>query len=176
MKNKMAKLEGPDYWLNGTVITSDNTLIVTIALCYDGKMVDWKIQGESDSNYHCLQEDGFVWGFSGKLSTYAVFGFLIWCTAMFAIWCEANFKSNLNRNGWKRRGIYRSALDLAEAVNVEIGSEICSYTDREIEKALEVNGKGIGYHMTETKEGVAHIGLSSSIDRKVALEYGCIYA
>jgi hypothetical protein len=61
----------------------------------------------------------------------------IWVCEMFGVWWDANSKGALNRSGLRRHGLYRSILDVSEAMVSELGDQNYIYTDQELDKALE---------------------------------------
>jgi hypothetical protein len=165
-----------EVWLNGTRIEDHNPLNVTMARCFDGKQLNWTLNQSEETFYQCVQNNGYSWGFSVYSSSVATGCMILWSWVMFIIWCDANFKGKLNRHGWKRRGVFRSALDLAEAIRFDVGSTAGSYTNKEIEKVLKNKKTVIGYSTARQEDGSLHIRLSSTSNAKVELKEDNYYS
>lgn len=75
------------------------------------------------------------------------------------LWLDANVNSELLKMRRTGYGAIRSALDLSESVNRDLGNSSSAYSDKELEKALDGCDK-VGYAV-EDSGGVSHIGIAS---------------
>ena len=162
-------------------------------LCYAGSL----ISGDSNElfntdNLHCISDPGFVWGFSKFLLSLATIVQIVWSTALYAMWLFVGWKGELSAYGRSGSGRLRAAVDVAAAVERELGDELGAYGDGEIKRALTDVGKvgwiveddGDGYGSGSGKDGdVARLRLSSwkggerGMSReKIVLESGRLYA
>jgi hypothetical protein len=98
---------------------------------------------------------------------------LLWIIGAFVVFSWANNSSDLVGNGGTRRGVYRTALDLSEAVKEVLGKNSCSYTNDELEVLLET--RKVAYCTGDASSRVAHLGISSCNQRRLNLERGRLY-
>lgn len=96
---------------------------------------------------------------------------------MFGVWWDAHRHGELNRRGWKRSGDVMSIVEVAEAIERDLGKDVATYSEKELVGALK--GKRLRYTMERDRdlEGV-RVGLSSDGLRervRVRLEQGVLY-
>jgi len=60
---------------------------------------------------------------------------VIWLFGMYGLWVDAGRKSQLHQAG-RHLGIYRGILDVAEALNNDLGPNACAYSDTELIKEI----------------------------------------
>ncbi|KAF8247302.1 hypothetical protein K440DRAFT_643944 [Wilcoxina mikolae CBS 423.85] len=60
----------------------------------------------------------------------------IWSFGMYGLWVDAFRKSRLNQAG-RRLGTYRGIVDVAEALNDDLGPNACAYSNIELIKVIE---------------------------------------
>lgn len=67
-------------------------------------------------------------------------------------------------------------MDMVEAITADLGTDICAYSDYDLERILD-RRPGIKYTVAHGKaNGLAHIGLSSENDgQKLRLNFGELY-
>ena len=124
----------------------------------------------------CIPESFFAWGFSSLLLYITISLQLAWMAGMYIVWLEANVNSQLVRRGRRIRGPLRAASDLVEAMREVLGDEYCAYSNSELEKELAKDKGRVRYFATDaTKDGVAHVGLSSRRGERVNLNLNQLY-
>jgi hypothetical protein len=130
---------------------------------------------QDPDNVQCVASTRYQWGFSGGI--YFLFSVLStgWVIGTYGVWVHMNRKSELCRKG-RSLGKYRAVVDMGEAIRAALGSDICAYSDRELENKL-MQRPGIKYSVLyETGNSLAHIGLSSVDNReKMVLNFGELY-
>ena len=109
----------------------------------------------------CIPSTYYVWGLSSLLVKINLGLLAVWTLGTFVVWADANYYSELCRNGRKLRGPYRAVDDLAEAMKEVLGDETCAYSNDDLSRALEKQ-PGLRYYTEHVKaRDVVHIGISS---------------
>ncbi|KAI1361940.1 hypothetical protein F5Y08DRAFT_342140 [Xylaria arbuscula] len=123
--------------------------------CYQGKPLgaDWAISDE----YSCVGTSGYIWGFSSFILIIAVVLEITWIIGCWVIRWHTTVSSNLIDNNRRNVGTVRHILDLAEAMNRDLGPNTCVYSDDELHATLQ-RCPPVGYEI-ESKDGLKHIGL-----------------
>ncbi|KAI9796620.1 MAG: hypothetical protein M1833_006060 [Piccolia ochrophora] len=125
----------------------------------------------------CKTELDYAWGFSVILLLVFLIGNLIWTLGMYLTWLHVRVNSSIYQAG-RTMGKYRAALDLAEAVNEDLGPNLDAYSNDDLDRALRARNGKIKYYATtapEHSKEVARMGLSSSTSARVALEADVLY-
>lgn len=87
---------------------------------------------------------------------------VIWLFGMYGLWVDAGRKSQLHQAG-RHLGIYRGILDVAEALNNDLGPNTCAYSDTELIKEI---GKQPSKHrlsyweFSASRQSVRHLTIS----------------
>ncbi|KAL8722230.1 MAG: hypothetical protein Q9181_007535 [Wetmoreana brouardii] len=165
--------------LNGHIYKFHNDYASTLshsAYCYGDEIIDAYALKKSP---FCFTQSYFVWiirGFS-SIVLYVILGLqIIWTFGMYCVWLDANFASELLRNGRTVRGPFRAAADIVEAMNEILGHEYCVYTDNVIEKELEKSGAKIRYYGSlRDDDELLHIGLTAKKDARMLLSAKLLY-
>jgi len=112
----------------------------------------------------CIANQTYRWGFFTTFIKLAAIGNALWVVSTYNIWVHVNRKSELRKEG-RRLGTYRAAMNMVEVVGEDLGPNICTYNDRELEKELR-RRPPVKYdvlpltHENCTEGHSAHIGLS----------------
>ncbi|GAW17797.1 hypothetical protein ANO14919_072640 [Xylariales sp. No.14919] len=123
--------------------------------CYLGKPLeaDWAITDQ----YSCIGASGYVWGFSSFILAIGVVLEAVWIIGCWVTRWRTTVGSNLIENNRRNIGTVRNLLDLAEAINQDLGPDTSIYTDVELRDALR-KCPPVGYEL-ESRGGLKHIGL-----------------
>ena len=160
-------------------------------LCYAGSL----ISGDPNElfntdNLHCISDPGFVWGFSRFLLSLATIIQIIWSTALYGMWLFVGWKGELSAYGRSGSGRLRAAVDVAAAVERELGDELGAYRNEAIRKALKEVGE-VGWIVEDNGDGYAsgkdgdvarlrlrswRSGESGSSREKIVINGGNLYA
>ena len=137
-------------------------------VCYRDKPIsyDWY----SNDNMSCVSRKGYAWGFSSFLVLVALIIEGVWAIGCWGLWLDANVNSVLLKRRRRVAGVVRSALDLAESVNRDLGTGTCAYPEKELSKALD-RCDDIGYSIDDRSE-IAHIGLVPESLKRRSYMYG----
>lgn len=157
--------------LTGTIGTFNLTLGVYYSFgnyTYDYAYV------QTPSNVVCIAGNTYQWGFSTGASVVFLILNSIWAIGTYSVWVAVTHRSEL----CKKRGYfgsYRAAVDMAEAITAELGTEICAYSDEEIKGKLKKSN--IKYNVMEGVAGSTdHIGLSNKVyDTELRLNFEDLY-
>ncbi|KAH9883697.1 hypothetical protein F4778DRAFT_765711 [Xylariomycetidae sp. FL2044] len=115
-------------------------------------------------NLSCISEVDYVWGFASTITFAGLVAEAVWIVGIVYLWYGASGGSGLvgaNRAGV---GTVRNLLDLAEAINRDLGDKTCAYSERELNKRLG-RCDDLGWFIEkkvgdgEGEEGVDHIGM-----------------
>lgn len=102
----------------------------------------------------------------------------IWSFGMYGLWVDACRKSRLHQAG-RRLGLYRGILDIAEALQNDLGPDTCAYSEAELEKAIKErsSGYGLSYRLIH-RQSTTHLTISQSKicgDSPLILKSGDLY-
>jgi hypothetical protein len=102
----------------------------------------------------------------------------IWSFGMYGLWVDACRKSRLHQAG-RRLGLYRGILDIAEALQNDLGPDTCAYSEAELEKAIKErsSGHGLSYRLIH-RQSTTHVTISQSKicgDSPLILNSGDLY-
>ncbi|PVH69843.1 hypothetical protein DL98DRAFT_621979 [Cadophora sp. DSE1049] len=141
----------------------------------DGTIVDYdpRISG---GQIQCVPGFGYQWGFSSSIILNTMSLSFMWIFGMFCIWLDAQWCSELRKKG-RGLGVWRGVVDLAEAVEEQLGSSTGAYSDRRLKKALR-KAKGVKYTVGEAagRGGSLHIKLSAEPSARLRLLFDGKYA
>ncbi|KAI9804980.1 MAG: hypothetical protein M1833_006283 [Piccolia ochrophora] len=119
----------------------------------------------------------YSWGFSYILLMTFLGGNMIWSFGMYIMWLDAVHRSEIIRYG-RDPGKYRTVLDLAEAIQEDLGSNLDAYSDKDLDRNLLAQKRMIKYYATspaENSKELPRIGLSSSSSERVVLKRNVLY-
>ena len=128
------------------------------------------------NNFECsIETNIYHWGFSNGwlVIVLAVNG--AWLIGLWIVWVDADHNSEFCRKG-RRMGIYRSIVDISEAIREDLRPNLCAYSEKELTAAIK-RQPPLKYYVSEKEDDglKAHIGLSSRKSAKVQLEWGKEY-
>lgn len=109
----------------------------------------------------------YEWGFSVVIFALWIPLQAIWYLRMYLVWFDVHVNSSLWRRG-RRLGTWRMILDLAGAVSEDLGQELSTLSESELEKEIGKLGP-VGYSPSiPGQSGIAdHVALSSRVGSKV---------
>ncbi|KAF8542603.1 hypothetical protein BDD12DRAFT_802777 [Trichophaea hybrida] len=116
-------------------------------------------------SHHCtISYDGNIYIYTlAPIFTLCVYLLqLVWLFGMYGLWVDACRKSQLHQAG-RRLGIYRGILDVAEALNNDLGPNACAYSDTELIKEIErqPSTHRLSYWESSTRyQSVRHLTIS----------------
>ncbi|ERF68237.1 hypothetical protein EPUS_02693 [Endocarpon pusillum Z07020] len=84
----------------------------------------------------CMQGSKYRWGFSVGWIWILLPSTLIWISGMFGMYVDAMNHDFLWQMG-RRPGVYRDILDVAEAIQEELGPDTCGYSDKELSREID---------------------------------------
>ncbi|KAI9833737.1 MAG: hypothetical protein M1819_003470 [Sarea resinae] len=164
-------INGTTY--NLTALKPNLTITGDLFLYSDGELYNG-----SYNNYACISGSRYAWGFSGWLLIFAVSFHGAWCLLMYAIHSYSVRRSELCRVG-RRLGPLRATIDLSEAIEQVLGSDICAYSELELTTALHAREMKVRYRVREAKDKrPAHIGLVAEAGQggeRLRLDDGEVY-
>ena len=150
-----------------------------LAYRFSGQHYNWEYF-QWPENVVCIPSKDYAWGFSVGMTIVTCALNFLWCVGTYGIWVHMNRKSQLCRKG-RVMGPHRAVVDLAEAINNDLGTEICAYSDKELQRELKLFS-GVRYQVQHNdgmdESGIPHIGLVSGGDDQkddVVLEFGTLY-
>jgi len=159
------------FWITGCVYTavldqvleskSPNVaydLYISVAISGSKYSKDYIIQ-------HCdntIHSDQYVYSIAQWIWIAVCILQLIWSFGMYGLWVDASRKSQLHRAG-RRLGPYRGILDIAEAIQNDLGPDTCAYSDAELRKAIKErsSARGLSYRQL-SHQSPKHLTISPS--------------
>ncbi|GAW20456.1 hypothetical protein ANO14919_099620 [Xylariales sp. No.14919] len=105
-----------------------------LCLCLDGKVISKDFR---TSDQICLNDTGYIWGFSGTVLLLALALEAAWLLLCSLMWCAVLAKSQLVKLHRPGAGVIRSVLDIAGAIDLSIGTDTGAYAEDELRKKLE---------------------------------------
>ena len=128
-------------------------------ICYKGKPVteDFRL------DYHAICTSGgqYVWGFSSSIIFVGILLEAVWCYVCTFLLLPATQQSRLVRRGRPATGVIRAVLDLAGALNQELGPGVSWYNEKQLRKKL-LNCQPVAYRLWDEGETKNHVGLTSA--------------
>ncbi|ROV94984.1 hypothetical protein VMCG_08360 [Cytospora schulzeri] len=106
-------------------------------LCYGDSLLTEDFRGDNDENLICISEEGYVWGFSSVVTLVGIILEVCWMLGCFGMWMDVHINSTLFRMNRPSSGTVRNLLDIAGAIQRDLGGDTGAYRDRELKKALE---------------------------------------
>lgn len=155
-KNVSIALEAPLLRLGYGCSSWYNMSSMGVCLCYKKKILTQDFL--ADDHRICTGGGRYIWGFSSFITAVGLILESIWCAVCWYLWTCARFSSQLVKAGRTATGPVRNLLDVAEAINDELGDTTCLHTDKELSKRL-AQSHPVGYTIQDRKGGTKHIGL-----------------
>lgn len=115
----------------------------------------------------CVPGPKYRWGFSSGWMYILLLSTMIWTWGMFGMYVDAKKHDFLWRMG-RRPGVYRDILDVAEAIQEELGPDTCGYSDKELSKEIEKLGP-VGFDVSQKQGNMEDIRLTTG-DSKAAAD------
>lgn len=113
----------------------DTGSILDVCLCYQGKPLTSDFR--TADALTCISEDGYVWGFAGVITLVGILLEVCWVLGCFGIWLDMHINSTLFRMNRRSSGTVRNILDIAEAIQRELGRNTGAYAESELKEALK---------------------------------------
>lgn len=151
-------------WFNGSAIALDAPFLslpanqsdcdwfsyVGPCLCYRDALLTTDFREDNNANLICISEEGYVWGFSSIMMLVGIILEVCWMLGCFGMWLDVHINSTLFRMNRPSSGRVRNILDVAGAIQRDLGEDTGAYKDGELKKALakcppvgfEVDGSG----------------------------------
>ncbi|KAI1124454.1 hypothetical protein F5Y10DRAFT_285009 [Nemania abortiva] len=122
-----------------------------LCLCLDEDIISKDFR---DSDYICLNDTGYKWGFSAFVLLIGLALETAWLVVCTMMWFVIITKSELVRMHRPGIGVIRSILDIAGAINSSIGIDTSAYTEDELKLEL---GKcpPVGYEIDD-RDGIGY--------------------
>lgn len=117
---------------------------IDLCVCYQGSPLTSDFR--TGDALTCISEDGYVWGFAGVFTLIGILLEMGWVVGCFGMWLDAHVHSSLFRMNRRTSGLVRSILDVAGAVQRDLGSDTGAYSDDELKRALDKCAP-IGYEL-----------------------------
>lgn len=108
-----------------------------VCLCYGDTLLTSDFRGDNDENLICISEEGYVWGFSSVITLIGIILEVCWMLGCFGMWLDVHINSTLFRMNRPSSGVVRNILDVAGAIQRDVGGDTGAYKDRELQRALE---------------------------------------
>ncbi len=109
----------------------------------------------------CVPSTRYRWGFSLGWMYVLLISTTIWMWGMFGMYVDAKKHDFLWQMG-RRPGVYRDILDVAEAIQEELGPDTCGYSDKELSREVEQLDP-VGFVGMQTEGNVHDIRLSTRV-------------
>ncbi|ROW10817.1 hypothetical protein VPNG_05404 [Cytospora leucostoma] len=162
-------------WYNGSAITLDAPFLnldadktacswyngypsLDLCLCYGNTLLSSDFR--DNDKLICISEEGYVWGFSSVVTLIGIILEVCWILGCFGMLLDVHINSTLFRMNRPGSGLVRNILDVAGAVQRDLGEETGAYKDRELMKALE-RCPPVGYEVHDTDNKVGRIAIVS---------------
>lgn len=127
-------------------------------VCYQGAPLTSDFR--TDDALTCISEDGYVWGFAGVITLIGIILEMCWIMGCFGMWLDVHLNSSLFRMNRRTSGTVRNILDLAGAVQRDLGGDTGSYSDGELRKALK-KWAPVGYEIQTGDDKIDRISVVS---------------
>lgn len=110
-----------------------------LCLCYGDTLLteDFRKDADNKSTLICISEEGYSWGFSSVVTMVGIILEVCWMLGCFGMWLDVHINSTLFRMNRPSSGVVRNILDVAGAIQRELGEDTGAYDDRELKKALK---------------------------------------
>lgn len=131
---------------------------IDLCVCYQGSPLTSDFR--TGDGLTCISEDGYVWGFAGVFTLIGILLEMGWIVGCFGMWFDAHIHSSLFRMNRRTSGLVRSILDVAGAVQRDLGSDTGAYSDDELRRALDKCAP-IGYEVQTADDKTDRIGVVS---------------
>jgi hypothetical protein len=109
----------------------------------------------------CVPGPTYQWGFSAGWIEVLLISTLVWIWGMFGLYVDARKHDILWKMG-RRLGLYRDILDVAEAIQEELGPYTCGYSDRELSREVDKLDP-VGFTVVQGEGNTRNISLSTSV-------------
>jgi len=91
----------------------------------------------------------YQWGFSFTLTFIFLILNTVWSIGMYAMWMDAHENSRVDRSGRETGGMFRSVVDLATAIQRNLGKAADQCSNSELEKRLKRSHGGLDIPLDE---------------------------
>lgn len=126
-------------------------------ICYQGTPLTSDFR--TNDALTCISENGYVWGFAGVITLIGIILEMCWIVGCFGMWLDVHLNSSLFRMNRRASGTVRNILDIAGAVQRDLGGDTGAYSEDELRKALKQCAP-LGYEIQAGDE-VDHISILS---------------
>lgn len=161
-------------WFNGSTIALDAPFLSFPAnqtscewftndgacLCYGDTLLTSDFRGDKGDNLICISEEGYVWGFSSVIMLVGIILEVCWMLGCFGMWLDVHINSMLFRMNRPGSGMVRNILDVAGAIQRDLGGDTGAYGDRELVKELE-RCQPVGFEVVDDGGKVDRIAIVS---------------
>ncbi|KAK3370947.1 hypothetical protein B0T24DRAFT_705625 [Lasiosphaeria ovina] len=127
-------------------------------ICYKGKPLTEDFRQSLHEHRFCAGGGRYIWGFARNFVFIGLLLEVLWCGVCISLWVTWLRQSELNRYGRSATGNVRNILDMCEAINRELGSSTCWYTDRELREALG-RERLVGYTIENKGDTLSRLSL-----------------
>lgn len=171
------RLDAPFLDLNHGCDYSTNSWGMNFCICYHGTPVTSDFR--TSDKLTCISEDRYVWGFSGVITLIGINIEMCWIVGCFGMWLDVHINSSLFRMNRRTSGTIRNIIDIASAVQKDLGRDIGAYSDKDLREALS-KCPPVGYEV-ELGDKIDRIGFVSVPKRRqrrdgLKLRPGRLYA
>lgn len=104
-------------------------------LCYGDTLLKTDFR-KANNSLICISEEGYIWGFSSVMTLVGVILEVCWMVGCFGMWLDVHLNSTLFKMNRPSSGVVRNILDVAGAMQRDLGEGTGAYKDRELKKAL----------------------------------------
>ncbi|KAG8160019.1 hypothetical protein KVR01_010656 [Diaporthe batatas] len=146
-----------------------------LCVCYQGTplMADF----QDPNNLICISEEGYVWGFSRVITLIGLILEVCWIIGCFGMWLDVHINSNLFRMNRRGSGVVRNILDIAGAIQTDLGRDTGAYGNSALLRELE-KLPPVAYEVVdEGQQGrISIASMSGARRRGPGLQAGKLYA
>lgn len=144
--------------VTNTLFSSWSSSELGECICYKGRPLteDFRL----DDRKVCKTGGQYVWGFSLSITFLGLVLEAVWCYVCIILHQPATQRSRLVRQGRPATGVIRAILDLAGALNRDLGPGVSWCNEKQLRKKL-LNCRPVGYRLWDEGDTKNHIGLIS---------------
>lgn len=157
INNTELHLDAPFLDLNYGCDYSTDSWEMDFCICYHGTPLTSDFR--TSDKLTCISEDRYVWGFSGVITLIGIIVEMCWIVGCFGMWLDVHINSSLFRMNRPVSGTIRNIIDVASAVQKDLGRDIGAYSDGDLKEALR-KCPPVGYEV-EVGDKIDRIGFVS---------------